>query len=683
MSLLTALLETYDFALAQNLVDNPKLSVNGMSLLPIYHSNKKSNGEDIFEITVDKNSQAVAGGFLSKEVRVVFPVTEDSITRSGAQIAPHAICDELSYLSQEIDTAKNERFLQGIEELLAYEATNPCEDFRIIGKYILKNNILEDVLKFYSKGRKYELNEKFLLELTEEDGKTNVKSLDLNKVFITFKLEKQGAGDITLTNSKAIHHFYIQYVRDKNSTKELVYCDLTGNLEYCVERHRGIIGNAKMISISNHDETYYGRLKKGGDIYHIGYEASQKVHNMLKYLLDNSSHAGYIGEGAYVVNWLAHELDKGGIKFLSDLQQDSIANRDMPDEEFEDEDEFEEIPEATMAELGGGPSKVLKNYFMGNSGAIDPTGNFYVLLIEKISNGRVSIKHFKKLPSSEAYERLSQWYDSIEWKHFKTLKSPSCYQIVDFLYGYEDGEGKLKCEKDKLKRSQIERLIPCLLEGKELPKDMAKLAFSRLTKRQSYKKQWDTALYIGCALFKKYKNNEYVIHAEKIGEVEQLKESVSFYYGRLAAIYERVEIEGVRARDFQPDSGGEEEKDKGKKFSRVTIMSRFFTQMIRMPERTAPVVHQRLNPYFQMLMKRDYARYGYLNNLIAQIIASIGELKEAGKYKDEAINEDFYFGYYYQVNEFFKQHKKGHSKDKDMTESENEAIANEAEEEKQ
>ncbi len=681
MSLLTALLDTYDFALAQGLVDNPKLSVNGMSLLPVYHSNKKSNGEDIFEITIDKNSQAVAGGFLSKDTRVVFPVTEDSITRSGSKIAPHAICDELSYLSKEIDPAKNEEYTQRIIELLAYEENNNCEDFRIIGNYILRNIVLESFLKFYSKGRKYEINENFVLELTtEEEGKTNIKSLDLNKIFITFKLEKQGAGDITLTNSKAIHDFYIQYVRENNSTKELVYCDLTGNLDYCVERHRGIIGNAKMISISNHDETYYGRIKNGGDIYHIGYEASQKVHNMLKYLVDSSSHAGYIGEGAYVVNWLAHELDKGGIKFLSDLQQDGAIGRDVSaDEEFEEEGEFEYNAEATMAELGGGPSKALRNYFMGNGGVIDPAGNFYVLIIEKISNGRVAIKHFKKLPSSEAYTRLSNWYDSIEWKHFKRMKPPSCYQIIDFLYGYEDGEGKLKCEKDKLKRSQIERLIPCMLEGKALPKDMAQLAFSKLTKRQSYKKQWDTAVYIGCALFKKYKHDhfeKYVIHAEKIGEVEQLKESVSFYYGRLAAIYERVEVEGVRARDFQPDSGGEEakDKDKDKKFSRVTNMSKFFSPMIRRPEKTAPIVHLRLNPYFQMLAKRNYGRYEYFNNLIGQIINAITKLKQADECEDSIINEDFYFGYYYQVNEFFQQRKRRSQESKAIINQEDETA---------
>ena len=57
MSLMTALLETYNFALDSELVDNPNLSTNGLTLLPVYHSSKKvNNGEDVFEITDRKSA---------------------------------------------------------------------------------------------------------------------------------------------------------------------------------------------------------------------------------------------------------------------------------------------------------------------------------------------------------------------------------------------------------------------------------------------------------------------------------------------------------------------------------------------------------------------------------------------------------------------------------------------------
>lgn len=63
MSLMAALLETYDFALDRGLVDNPELSPSGLTLLPVYHSSRVSGNEDIFELTIDKNSNAIDGRF--------------------------------------------------------------------------------------------------------------------------------------------------------------------------------------------------------------------------------------------------------------------------------------------------------------------------------------------------------------------------------------------------------------------------------------------------------------------------------------------------------------------------------------------------------------------------------------------------------------------------------------------
>ena len=432
MSLMAALLETYDFALARGLVDNPTLSTDGLTLLPLYHSSKVSGGQDIFEITIDKNSNAIDGRFLEKGQVVIFPITEDSITRSGTKIAPHAISDELSYLSPKIDIDKNNSYMKGIKELLDYEKDHSNEHFRIIGNYIMKNTILEDFLKFHLKGRSYSIDAKFKLSYEEitDKGKVQKKSIDLQKIFITFKLEKEYSGDITLTRDIDLHNFYIEYVKHKNSySKERSYCDITGKLDYCVEKHRGLIGNAKLISISNHDETYYGRLKEGKDVYRISYEASQKVHNMLKYLIENKNHTSYIGEGAYLVNWLSQDLEKGGVQLVSDIDYDD-------DEDFEDVEEQD-----TMEVLGGRVSDKLKRYFLGEDNEFNVGRDFHVLIIEKVSNGRISIKYYRRLSRSEAYERVVNWYKSTNWRFYRRSKSPSLYEIVNFIYGHENKKG--------------------------------------------------------------------------------------------------------------------------------------------------------------------------------------------------------------------------------------------------
>jgi len=651
MSLMNALLETYNFAFNSGLVDNPKLSSNGLTILPVYHSNKKANSnEDIFEITIDASSNAVDGRFLRKDEIIVFPITEDSITRSGSKVAPHAVSDEFSYLAREIDLKKNEEYIKGIKELLEYEKIYNCENFRIIGKYITKNTILEDFLKFYLGNKEYVIDDKFKLnyEKIEDNGKVKIKSLDLKKIFITFKLEKDFLGDITLTRDIGLHDFYIDYVRNKNfCLKELSYCDITGNLDYCIERHRGIIGNAKLISISNHNETYYGRLKDGKDIYHISYEVSQKVHNMLKYFIDNENYSRFIGGDAYIINWLSQNLNKGGIELVSEIEEE--------DEDFEDEEE------QTMSILGGQISKNLGKYFFGEDNSLIEKGSFYVLIIEKVSNGRVSMKYFRKLTRLEAYQRVMNWYKSTSWNFYNHRlhkfenKSPSIYQIVNFIYGQENSKGYLSCENKKLSRSTIERLIPCIIDAQKLPKDILKTTFYKLSNKQSYKKSWNIALNIGCSLIKKYKNDyeNCTIDANKISEVKQLKESKSFYYGKLMAIYEKIELDAIRGRKVKGDS-----KEEKNKVQRITNSDRLWNAMIRTPERTRFILESKVKPYMNMLKKNNPGWYVFYDKLITEITLKIIKLNEENYSIKSSLDEDFILGYYYQKDNLYQRKDK-------------------------
>lgn len=640
MTLMNALLETYDFAIENNLVDNPNLTVDGQSLLPVYHSNRRNKGTDIFEITIDNNSNAIGGRFLDEDEIIVFPITEDSITRSGSKIAPHAISDELSYLAQGIDEDKNEAYITGIKELLDYEKRNNCFNFTIIGKYIIKNTILEDFLRIYLGKREYQIDNKFVLKfnIVEANGKVKEKSLDLKKTFITFKLEKIDIGDISLTRDVNLHNFYIQYVGDKNrQSGNMAYCDLTGKMDYCVDRHRGVIGMAKLISISNNNETYYGRFKKGTDIYSISYEASQKVHNMLKYLLENKNHSKYIGENAYIVNWLSKDLGRGGIELVSDLNE-------------EDDDDFEDAEELTMAELGDKRSKSLGKYFFGEDGQFNSVSDFYVLIIEKISNGRVSIKYFRRLSRSEAYERVRNWYNSTRWKFYLKDKSPSIYQIVNFVYGQENSKGYLSCENKKLSRSTIERLIPCIIDGQKIPKDISRMAFNKLSSKLSYKNSWNNALNIGCSLIKKHRNDyeNYNIDPNKISEVIELEESRSFYYGKLMAIYEKIELDATRGRTMDDSS------NKGKS-QRITNSDRLWNSMIRTPERTRFILESKIKPYMNILKKNNPGLYVNHDKLITNITLNIIDLGETNSRNRGSLNDDFILGYYYQKNELYKK----------------------------
>ena len=651
MNLINALLETYDYALANDLVDNHKIAGGGQVLLPVYHSNKRSSGQDIFEIRIDSNSNAIGGRFLSKDEVIVFPITEESIIRSGSKIAPHATCDELSYLADRINPEKNNEYLEGIKKLLDFEKEGfNYENYRIIGEYILKNSIFNDFIEHFLDGKEHSLDEKFNLEYDEIDsnGKTNKKSLNLSKIFITFKIEKIMAGDVSTTKDKGLHEFYISYIeKTSRSEEKMRLCNVTGESGYCVARHRGIIGNAKLISISNKNETYFGRLKNGEDIYSISYRASQKVHNMVKYFLDSEDHKSYIGENAYLINWLSQDLNRGGLDLVSNVNSNEI----------DDEEDGDEIEEITAEKLGGRLSAQLGEYFLGKDRSFATKGDFYILIVEKISNGRVSIKYFRRLSRSEAYERVSRWYESTDWRFGKTRRSPTIYQIVNFIYGEENSQGFLSCENKKLMRSGIERLIPCITESKKIPKDISRAAFYKLSQKRSYKKAWNMALNVGCSVIKKYKydyesspNQSNLINPDLISEVKQLKESRSYYYGKLMAIYEKIELDATKIRLDEDDN------KEGKSY-RVTNSDRLWNSMIRNPEKTMSILESKIKPYIFNLKKRSPGSYVYYDKLITSIVVEIQEIDQAkGKLKS-SLNEDFVFGYYYQKNELYKSKK--------------------------
>ena len=148
-------------------------------------------------------------------------------------------------------------------------------------------------------------------------------------------------------------------------------------------------------------------LKVGKDLFHVGYEASQKAHNMLKYLIENSNHSKYIGENAYVINWLSQDLSKGGIDLVSEMESD---------------DDFEDAEEKSLDSLEEEFLVSWKIFFWWRF----PRNDFVCAdNRKKVNDGRAAIKYFRRLSRSEAYQRVINWFKSTEWKFYQTLKSPS------------------------------------------------------------------------------------------------------------------------------------------------------------------------------------------------------------------------------------------------------------------
>lgn len=630
MSVMTALYNSYVYCEENDLVDKVENIENETVLLPIYHSNKESQGEDIVEVILNKDSEIVSASFLEKGETAIFPVTEDSVSRSSG-IAPHSLSDEVSYLINK-DEMKNAAYINHLEKWMRFSKKNNNKSFvflEIIKKFLNRNNFLEDIFRKCYKEKYISIcyndkeKGKIKVELTYFDNKEKEKMKDITKVFITFKIQNlfNNEKDYSVTNYKQLHKDYIEYIFDEKEKNEKEICDISGKEIYCSSKHRGLFGTSKLISVSNHNETYFGRLKKGEEIISIGYETSQKIHNMLKYFLENGKNNTYLGESSYLINWFSDDINNS---------ENISVTRDI-DSLFD----IEFIEGNSKSDIYN--ENILK-YLSGNYTKINDTAQYYIMIVNKISNGRLSIKYFRELKKSEFYERISKWYDSISWigynfkKKEQERKYPGIYKILDYTYGVER-EGKIEFNQKKYKRDLMESLITVMIEGKKIPLSIVKKMYSNVSNRHRYDKTWRTLVETSCSVFKKYYRDYF---NKEVSEEMVNNKDRDFLYGRLLAVFEKIE-----EATFGDDK-------------RSTNAQKLWSAYVNNPGKVMMTLIDKLQPYKRKLESSNRGLYITLEKITQEIITNLMATDDFENNKNKKLKENFIFGYYYQRNEFFK-----------------------------
>lgn len=651
MNLLQCLLKTYDNALSAGIVDQTK-SDKLPNILPIYHSNKKSSGADVIEITINKSGIFYNCRYLNKDTYITFPVSEDSIKRSGSTIAPHRIFDEFAYLVDSMQqcnkASKYSVYMKNLQDIEVFERNNCNKDFEAICKYLKQGSLRNDVAMWLLKENQctayhFEKDDTLVLEDIRDNVKKEIK-IPLSKIFITFAI-LYDSSPVSLSQDKRFHEFFIQYEQHSQKNKKKDFCDVSGKEMYCVNSHRGFLGTAKLVSISNHKEAYYGRLKTGDEVFHVGYETSQKTHNMLKFLLDADGYKKLIGKSTYVLAWDMNEIESSKIGLIGNsCHEDPLID-----------DEYDEAVERSIDDvLGKGRSKSITSFLAGRMYTNDELQDerFCVLILEKVNNGRIAIKFFRIYAFSDIKKRVYFWFNSLCWprwsKHKNGLEmfAPSIFQIVNYLYGDDTTKGLyISSNKEGVQHLAIERLLRILLEGLVFPKDLVQLAFYKIYNRQSYKYHWQVALKIACILVKKYNYDHQKMITDKEGNIILMK-SRSFLYGRLLAIYDKLESDAMysKSKNDQSDLDGNT--------SRPTLASRLWSAMINQPLKIAAELERRTKVYQQILTKNSPGLKVMYDKLLSEIYNDIRSFED-NKIDKQSVNEEFVLGYYYQHEKFY------------------------------
>ena len=390
-----------------------------------------------------------------------------------------------------------------------------------------------------------------------------------------------------------------------NSRTDTGLCIVTGQDQLLTFNHPKYIrregDNAKIIS-ANDDKgfTYLGRFTDEYQVCGVGLKTSQKAHYALAWLI---SRQGYSAGDLAVVAWAT-----SGAKLLQPTDDPIDAlDKDAPVEKSKTADTAQDV------------AIRLKKKIAGYRQEIGERGDVVVMAVDTAteSTARLSIIYYRALKGSEFLERIENWHETCAWRHtYHPIKvqdekgkirnryipfigAPAPADIAEAAYGTR--------LDDKLKKATIKRLIPCIVDGQPIPRDLVESVIRRASNRAGIRNPddkkyrgdeeftWEKTLSIACALFRKHKEGK-----EKFEmSLDETRKTRDYLFGRLLAIADVMEERTL--------------SDAEKK--RPTNATRYMQQFSQRPFSTWKQIHELLTPYFM----RQGDNASYYKWLIAQV----------------------------------------------------------------
>ena len=629
MSLLTALLDSYDYALENDMVGKPDHF--GNILLPMYYNSMKSNGKNIIELLLSKESDLLEARVLPEGETVQFPVTEDSVARSSG-VAPHPLVDSASYVIQDGEK-RSAAYMEQMENWLAYDANDYV---KIIRDFLKKPGMLDTVKKRLKDSEEGE----------EEKAKKSAASIDFEKVFFTFAIENyEGMKNVSVSENAALqgrYKAYVEYLNANDPEKEKITCNLSGKEDYLCIKHQPLMGTARLVSqITANDENYRGRFTTADQSIKIGMETSQKIHLMAKYLLSGQGTRRWLGEQANMVSWFSDDLSNAAefnptksAEVASSVKSRLLALKQEKTDASMIADEMTE--------------DIVKSFTNGKRMFSDDT-TYYIAIFDKISNGRVAAKYFRSLSASRLKENLVAWQEKYHWWGFSNENrdkefTPSPRRMVLAAYGVER-DGMLEIAKNDFLKNQYQNIVTALVEGRAVPRNFEKALALNIRHRQNYDKTWMEVLFCALAVLKdKGGIKDPMLNRENTDR--------SYLFGRLLASFEYLEKSTF-----------------GEKDGRSTNAEKMWTSYTNHPATMMLRLRNLMIPYERKLERSDETlkRMAYFN--------ATREIREATNMLHECYDMDsvevnrpldygFIFGYEAQRQAFYS------GKNKDAKETE-------------
>lgn len=643
MNWIQSLYETYENCQAMIGADTDN---NEIPLLPICHTTQKAQ----IEIVLDGKGNFRRAQVIPKEQsRTIIPCTEKSAGRTSGE-ATHPLCDKLQYIATDYKRyggekdSYNESYLDLLEK---WVRSGVPKKVLLIYEYVKQGTVIADLVAhkilFID-----ESNKLYIQRPWEKDKNAGLDIFDLlpggidpktgkikpwqAEAFVRWKVEiLEDAEDSAVWNDQTVIQSWIEYYSSTKETKALCY--VTGEESLSADQHPAKIRNdgdkAKIISSNDSSGyTFRGRFTSSEQATTVGFKTTQKAHFALRWLI---ARQGYKAGDLAIVAWAT-----SGAPIPQPTDNPiTILYGDAPSEE--------NLYAYTEQEV----ALKLKNRIAGYGKKLGRTDKIVVMALDSATTGRMAITYYRDLTGSDFLQRIDNWHESCAWPHrYGEIKDPQSgnlrknvpfvgapapADIAEAAYG-----SRLD---DNLRKVTVSRLLPCIVDGQPIPRDLVESVVRRASNREGIKNvddkkfhndeeyTWKKTLSIACALFKKFKEGK-----EKYNmSLDETRTTRDYLYGRLLAVADVLEGRALHKADQK----------------RTTNAARYMQQFSQRPFRTWKQIHDALGPYIVQLGGAHYYK---------KVISEISGLFDPKDFTDDApLTGEYLLGYYCQRQELLKK----------------------------
>lgn len=481
-------------------------------LAPIGHILTSAN----IEITLNAQGKFLAARKVDKkEPKILIPVTEESDGRTSTGFTAHPLCDRLMYIApddkapQKLQEA-HEQYLHWLHDWEESKYSHPF--LRAVRTYVESGTVIDDLKGCY----------------LCKDGSDYEKK---KKSIIRWRINACGEEEPACWKNKKLMALFRDYYLDrmnKASERKHALCMVSGEIDVFVKKHpQSIIpknGKAKLISCNDPNGfVWRGRFTDKWQASTVGYIASQKAHNALRWLISEQGIQERVGTESHAKKVFLCWNPAG-----KTLPRPMRRMRDADAAPLRKPSDYQEQLKSTLLSFR-------KDH------QLQDTDCAVLVSFDAATTGRLAVTYYNEITLKTFLERIHDWDAHCCWLAGNYgIQAPNLLQLVDCAFGTQ--RNNFLETDDRIQRQHLQRLLNCKMNGGIFPLDILKALTQRASSPLAYDVlNWRKIVHAACAVLQKYRYDTKQGGNEMAWELDT--NNRSFQYGRLLAVMERAEMD--------------------------------------------------------------------------------------------------------------------------------------------